>query len=81
MTKGKMATFFMQARTLFCRCFILLGLVCLRLVYLFDDLSDARVDLFVCLNLFCRVDEENVCSAGYMKRVFLLSPAFSDSSF
>ena len=71
----------MQLRALFSHCFMLRRLVDLRLVYLFDYLSDACVDLFVSLNLFSRIDKEDICTSFCQKRVLLFAPAFSDSAF
>ena len=71
----------MQPRALFSHCFMLSRLVSLRLVYLFNDLSDACVDLLICLHLFCRIDEEDVGASCRKKHVLLFAPAFSDSAF
>ena len=80
-TKGNIAALRMLLRALFSHGFILDRLVCLSFVDLFYNLSDARINLFVCLNLFGGIDEKDVCSACCEEIVLLLSPAFPYSTF
>ena len=49
----------------------------LSLVYLLDNLSDACVNLLVCLNFLGRVDEKYIHSVLHRNIVLLLSPTFS----
>ena len=54
--------------------------VWLCLVDLLDDLSDAGVELIVCLHFLSRIDKKNVSPSSCVQHVFLLSPALSDPS-
>ena len=66
--------------TLFSHDFILILNVCLGFVDFLDNLTDAVIDLFVCLDFLCRVDEEYVCASSCRKRVLLIAPAFAYSA-
>ena len=76
-----MATFLIVFKNLFL--FSAIGCAglsgCLYAVDLFNDLSYRSVDLLVCLDLLCRIDEKYVGS-GRLEIVLLLAPAFPDPS-
>ena len=76
-----MATFLIVFKNLFL--FSAIGCAglsgCLYVVDLFNDLSYRSVDLLVCLDLLCRIDEKYVGS-GRLEIVLLLAPAFPDPS-
>ena len=64
--------------TLFSRNFILVLKIYLSFIDLLYDLADTSIDLLICLDFFCRIDEEDVCASSGLQGVLLLTPALAD---
>ena len=65
---------------LFRSCSISCLLVCLSPVDLFNNLTDAGAELFVCLYFLCGIDEQDVSSSMSQQCMLLFAPAFTDST-
>ena len=65
---------------LFSHSFILVLKIYLSLIDFFDNLTDTGINLLVCLNLLCRIYEQDVCTSRCQKSMLLFAPAFSDSA-